>query len=194
MESLKSALALILCGTLCTPAPFGYAQAGPSPDDRTASRPHRPAYESAQLQGDERILQALDRFTFGPRSGDADQLRAMGLDAWFDQQLHPATLDETELNARLAQYPAMQWSVQDLVYRIPSNASIRQAMNGRESIPARGTLHAVYENQIYRLQEKQAAKQEKKQADAETPVQIPAAPRKLRRQTPWPSQQRPRRL
>jgi uncharacterized protein (DUF1800 family) len=177
MESLKSALAIVLCGTLCTPAPFGYAQAGPqsgpSPDEQPARHAHRPAYESAELQGNERTLQALDRFTFGPRPGDVEDVRAMGLDAWFDRQLHPDTIDETELNARLAQFPAMQWSVQDLLYRIPSNGMIRQAMDGREQVPARGTLHAVYENQIYRQQEKKAEQQEKKQAEAQTPAQNP---------------------
>jgi len=168
MESLKSALALILCGTLCSPATFGYALAPPASDNAPpAPRKHRPAYESAQLQGNERVLQALNRFTFGPRPGDVEDVRAMGLDAWFEKQLHPATIDQTDLNARLAQFPAMQWSVADLIYRIPSNAMIRQAADGRIQIPARGTLHAVYENQIYRQQEKKAAQQEKKQAEAQ---------------------------
>src|ERR1700721_2253979 len=75
-----------------------------------------------------------------------------GLDKWFDQQLHPENIDETDLNARLAQFPAMQWSTQDLLYRMPSQAMIRQAADGKINIPPNGTLHAVYENQIYRYQ------------------------------------------
>ena len=167
MESLKSALALALCCALSAPAPNGYAQDAPSPGEQLVRHGHRPGYQSAELNGNERILQALNRFTFGPRPGDVEDVRAMGLDAWFEKQLHPATLDQTELNARLAQFPAMQWSVQDLIYRIPSNAMIRQAMDGKVQIPARGTLHAVYENQIYRQQEKKAEKQEQKQAEAQ---------------------------
>ncbi len=174
MESLKSALALVLCGTLCTPAPFGYGQE-PAASTQPPRHAHRPAYQSAQLQGNERILQALNRFTFGPRPGDVDDVRAIGLDAWFEKQLHPTTIDETDLNARLAQYPAMQWSVADLIYRIPSNGMIRQAIDGRMQVPARGTLHAVYENQMYRLQERKTAQQEKKQAEAQTSAQAPAA-------------------
>jgi len=173
MESLKSALTVVLCCALSTPAPFSYGQG--APDGQPARRGHRPAYDSAGLNGNERVLQALNRFTFGPRPGDVEDVRAMGLDAWFEQQLHPDTLDEAELNARLAQFPAMQWSVPDLLYRIPSNAMIRQAMDGRVQIPARGTLHAVYENQIYRQQEKKAEKQEQKQATAQTQAQNGAA-------------------
>jgi uncharacterized protein (DUF1800 family) len=119
------------------------------------------------MQGDERILHALNRFTFGPRPGDLEAVRVMGLDAWFQQQLNPAGLDETELNARLAAFPAMQWSVQNLLYRMPSNAVIRQAMNGRNTIPDSPLLHAVYENQLYRQQEKRANQEEKKAAQAQ---------------------------
>jgi uncharacterized protein (DUF1800 family) len=89
----------------------------------------------------------------------------MGLDKWFDQQLHPENIDETDLDARLAQFPAMQWSVQDLLYRMPSQAMIRQAASGKINIPPNGTLHAVYENQIYRYQTRKAA-QADKQANA----------------------------
>jgi len=167
MESVKSALALLLCATIAVP-PIGYAQspgqaASSINDTAPAKTQHRPAYEAGQvkagpLKGDERIVQALNRFTFGPRPGDLDAVRAIGLDAWFEQQLHPQTLDETALNERLAQYPAMQWSVADLLFRVPSGAIIRQAIAGKVDIPQRGTLHAVYVDQMYRQQEKKAEK------------------------------------
>ncbi len=134
-----------------------------------AQREHRQTYVSTHLEGDERILQALDRFTFGPKPGELEAVRQMGLEKWFDQQLHPDSMDETDLNARLAQFPAMQWGTQDLLYRLPSNAMIRMAMNGRASIPEQGTLHAVYENQIYRFQARKTAQEEKKDNAAPGP-------------------------
>jgi uncharacterized protein (DUF1800 family) len=171
MESVKSALALLLCATIAAP-PVGYAQSpspasGPTNDTVPAKSQHRPAYQAGQLKGDDRILQALNRFTFGPRPGDLDAVRTVGLDAWFEQQLHPQALDETALNERLAQYPAMQWSVADLLYRVPSGAIIRQAIAGKVDIPKKGTLHAVYENQMYRQQEKKAEKAQQKTAPAD---------------------------
>ena len=90
---------------------------------------------------------------------------------WFDQQLHPASIDETDLNARLAQFPDMQWNTEDLLYRLPSNAEIRQAMNtGRVPIPANGTLHAIYENQIYRLQAQKDEKARSQQLCSQAPA------------------------
>ena len=57
----------------------------------------------------------------------------------------------------------MQWSTEDLLFRLPSNAVIRQAMDGKLPFPQRGTLHAIYENQIYRAQaEKSRSRNEKK--------------------------------
>ena len=185
MESLRGpankVVALVLCYGLCFPAPLGLAQDS-STEQSQAQPAHREKYVSDEMQGDERILQALNRFTFGPRPGDVEAVRQMGLETWFDQQLHPETLDETDLNARLAEYPAMTWSTQDLLFRMPSNAIIRQAANGKIEIPSKGTLHAVYENSIYRIQARKEAKTEKQtaNANAEEPSQFsesrPGAP------------------
>ena len=40
---------------------------------------------------DQKIVQALNRLTFGPRPGDVQQVNAIGLKKWIDQQLHPET-------------------------------------------------------------------------------------------------------
>lgn len=120
----------------------------------SAQSPAVPA-PSGEITGSERILQALNRFTFGPRPGDVEAVQAMGLETWFQQQLHPASLDESGLHARLAQFPALQWNTEELLYQLPSNAVIRQALHGRVSIPQDGILHAIYENQMARIQARQ---------------------------------------
>ena len=119
----------MLC-PLLRPASPGYAQVR-SQDTKAAHPAARSEYKTTQIQGDQRIIHALNRFTFGPRPGDLEAVRSMGLDKWFDQQLHPASIDRTDLNARLAQFPAMQWTTAQLLYYLPSNAVIRQAANGR---------------------------------------------------------------
>jgi uncharacterized protein (DUF1800 family) len=130
----------------------------------------RPEYSSGQIRGDERILHALNRFTFGPRAGDVEAVKQMGLENWFDQQLRPGSIEETDLDARLAQYPAMQLSTMELLHRFPSNATVRQASDGRIEIPQNGTLHAVYENQMYRYQVRKTAKEDNQAAPAANPA------------------------
>ena len=175
-ESTHRLGALVLCWSLCSPAPPAVAQdAAPgqnaaSNEQYAAPQKHRTSYaarsEPGQLEGDARILHALNRLTFGPRPGDLEAVRSMGLDKWFDGQLHPENIGETDLNARLTQYPAMQWSARDLMFRMPSPAIIRQAADGKIEIPRGGTLHAVYEDQIYRYQMRKAAQAEKQTAAA----------------------------
>jgi len=155
MFSIRGPLARLLICNLLAPTTMVASEPDPPAPAQPAARA---AYTSTQLKGDDRILHALNRFTFGPRPGDLETVRAMGLDKWFEQQLHPASIDNSDLNARLAGYPAMQWTTQDLMFRAPSNAAIRQAMNGNVSFPQSGVLHAVYENAIYRMQARKAEK------------------------------------
>jgi uncharacterized protein (DUF1800 family) len=160
MKSLHSPLAVFLSCILCAPASPGYAQQT-AQDTRPARQSARPQYESQQIQGDQRIIHALNRFTFGPRPGDLEAVRAMGLEKWFDEQLHPESLDASDLNHRLAEYPAMQWTTAQLLYYLPGNAVIRQAINGKVNIPPDPVMHAVYEDQIARIQERKENKASK---------------------------------
>ena len=166
MQFLQGPLTAVLCLSLVvqvSPAVMPASLSGSSAVDQKGDHsPARSDYHSTQLQGDARILHALNRFTFGPRPGDLDAVRAMGLNKWFDSQLHPDTIDDTDLRARLAEFPAMLWSSEELLYRAPSNAVIRQALDGKVPVPERGALHAVYEDQMYRVSMKRQEKEQKK--------------------------------
>jgi uncharacterized protein (DUF1800 family) len=163
MALLRRVLVRMLLPNLMMPAAMVATEPTPAAAGQSAA-PARSAYVSAQMRGDQRIVHALDRFTFGPRPGDVEAVRAMGLDNWFEQQLHPATIDNSDLDRRLSRFPAMRLSTRDLLFRAPSNALIRQAANGRVPIPENPFLHAVYENAIYRLNERKDAKAEKASA------------------------------
>src|SRR5579864_3192636 len=55
-----------------------------------------------KLSKDQQILHALDRLTFGPRPGDVEAVRKIGLKKWIDLQLHPDRIPENpELTAKL---------------------------------------------------------------------------------------------
>jgi uncharacterized protein (DUF1800 family) len=165
MQFLHAPLTALLCLSLvCPPQVVADSPSGAANHD--AKRTGAGAVNITKtLAGDARILHALNRFTFGPRPGDLETVRTEGLDKWFDQQLHPAKIDEANLTARLAQFPAMRWSPAELLYRVPSNAIIRQTLDGKLPVPERGALHAVYENQMFRVSEKRQQKEQNK-ADA----------------------------
>jgi uncharacterized protein (DUF1800 family) len=47
-----------------------------------------------KLSPDLQIVQALNRLTFGPRPGDVDNVRRIGLARWIEQQLYPDQIPE----------------------------------------------------------------------------------------------------
>jgi len=61
----------------------------------TASAQTAPRLDHRELASDQQVIQALNRLTFGPRPGEAQKVRAMGLDKWIDLQLHPDKIDDT---------------------------------------------------------------------------------------------------
>jgi len=111
---------------------------------------------------DPRALHLLSRFSFGPTPEDLAMVRKTGVDAWFEQQLHPDRIPDEALNTRLAEYPALSLPVDQLLYRFPSGAEIRQAAKERRPIPNDPVLDAIYRRHIALYEEKQAKKADNK--------------------------------
>lgn len=51
---------------------------------------------------DRTIVHVLNRVAFGPRPGDVDRVRQLGVERYIDQQLHPERIGDNGLQARLA--------------------------------------------------------------------------------------------
>ena len=113
------------------------------------------------LSDDERTRHALSRLTFGPRPGDLERVQAIGLEQWFELQLHPATMDFADLDRRLNQFPAMRLPTPQLLMAFPSGAIIRQTADGKQTVPGSPILRTVYSDQIAFYKEREARKAEK---------------------------------
>ncbi len=72
-----------------------------------------------ELNADEAILHALNRLAYGPRPGDVERVRQMGLSKWIDQQLNPNSIDDKALDARLENYPTLKMSSANLIAEYP---------------------------------------------------------------------------
>ncbi len=126
--------------------------------------------KASPLKTDERELHVLSRFTFGPTAVDMAAIHTMGVDAWFEQQLHPdrlgTTLGDQKLAARLADFPALQLPVDRLLARFPSNAETRQAARGELAIPDDPELAAIYRRHIAKYELKEEKKAQSQPAEA----------------------------
>ncbi|MHB8499802.1 MAG: DUF1800 domain-containing protein, partial [Candidatus Acidiferrales bacterium] len=83
---------------------------------------HDPVLKSlpiTELSADEAILHALNRLAYGPRPGDVERIRQLGLAKWIDQQLNPNSIDDKALEARLEDYPTLRMSSAKLIAEYP---------------------------------------------------------------------------
>ena len=90
-----------------------------------------------QIPKDQKILQALNRLTFGPRPGDAQQVKALGLKKWIDLQLHPERIPENPvLEAKLKTLDTLNMSGSEMVRNYPTPQIVRQMVQGQVPFPS----------------------------------------------------------
>ena len=108
------------------------ATAAPSPaptkDKKSKADPSLKGLPITELTVDEAILHALNRLAYGPRPGDVERIRQMGLPKWIDQQLSPNSIDDKAVNARLENLPTLAMSTTRLIEDYPQP---KQAANSK---------------------------------------------------------------
>ena len=114
----------LTCAALIFPMP--YLAAGR--DKRSTSDPQKSRSGQApsvkdlpptDLSEDEAIVHALNRLGYGPRPGDVQRVKDMGLGKWIDRQLHPESLNDSPLEARLAHFSTLGMSSEALLQKFP---------------------------------------------------------------------------
>jgi uncharacterized protein (DUF1800 family) len=139
------------------------------------------AHETSRvIPADERYLLILDRFTYGPRPGDLQAIRQVGLNGWFQRQLNPGRIDDSALEARLAAYPAMNLPLERLMEMYPTNQMVRQSLNGRAAIPGGDAARAIYADQQQQYKAKQQQKKDGKDGGGmQAAVALPKSPAEI---------------
>jgi len=95
------------------------ATAGGSASAPTAARASSGPREQT---ADQQVQHVLNRLAFGPRPGDAAAVRAMGVDAWIERQLHPERVADTAMTPLLRQYATLGMSGGELLAKYPPPA------------------------------------------------------------------------
>ncbi len=111
-----------------------------------------------QIPDDQKILQALNRLTFGPRPGDAQDVKAMGLRKWVDRQLHPDSIAENPaLVEKLRTLDTLRMSGAELVRNYPTPQMVKQMVNGQAPFPNDPERKLMLTRLVAKYEEKQAA-------------------------------------
>jgi uncharacterized protein (DUF1800 family) len=76
----------------------------------------------SSLPADRQIRHALDRLGYGPRPGDVERVRTMGLAAYIEWQLSPRRIDDPAIEPALAAYSVLDRGAAQLVQEYPQLA------------------------------------------------------------------------
>src|SRR5687767_8088793 len=87
-----------------------------------------PAQQARELTGDQQVIHVLNRLAFGPRPGDVQRVRAVGVDAWIAQQLTPERINDTPIETFVAQYRLLNTDQNELLKQFASLRQQRQAV------------------------------------------------------------------
>jgi uncharacterized protein DUF1800 len=108
-----------------------------------------------QIPKDQRIEQALSRLTFGPRPGDAAEVRSMGLKVWIDRQLHPNQIAENPvLIEKLKTLDTLNLSGDRLVRDYPTPQMVKQMVAGQMPFPSDPDKRMMIEKLVKKYEEK----------------------------------------
>ncbi|HXY25732.1 MAG TPA: DUF1800 family protein [Candidatus Acidoferrum sp.] len=136
----KSFLALILsfaCVLSLGPAsPAAAAMPEPAKDKKAKLDPALKGLPITELSADEAILHALNRLAYGPRPGDIERVRQMGLAKWIEQQLNPNSIDDKAMEARLHDYPTLKMSTAKLIDEYPQPKQAEKQAEKRAQVQA----------------------------------------------------------
>jgi len=118
-----STAAALLCAAVISTTAGG--QASPK------SKSYVPRLDHRELAADQQVIQALNRLTFGPRPGDVQKVRSMGLDKWIDLQLNPSRIDDTPFEQFAARYDILNQDQNQLLVQY-ANAQRERRMVKRD--------------------------------------------------------------
>jgi uncharacterized protein (DUF1800 family) len=136
-ESLLAILLTFLCTfTLVPDFPSLAAtpRAATSHKDKKNQDPVLKGLPITELSADEAIQHAMNRLAYGPRPGDVERVRQMGLAKWIDLQLNAKSIDDSAVEARLNLYPTLTMTTAQLLKEYPNaKQAAKQAEQNRQA-------------------------------------------------------------
>src|SRR5580704_10757639 len=127
-DIIFAALTALACARLIFLLPrfaAGDTRAGDAQKDRSDQSARAGSLKglpSTDLSEDEAIVHALNRLGYGPRPGDLQRVKEMGLAKWIDRQLRPESINDSGLEARLSRFPTLSMSSEALLEKFPRPA------------------------------------------------------------------------
>lgn len=121
--------------------------------------PSAPAPTVSQMTVDQKAIHALNRLTFGPRPGDLEAVKQLGLEPWIEQQLRPVAIPENPvLEAKLVPFDTLRMTTAQLVHHYPTPQMVKAMVDGKEQFLTDPDSHYLLEKLIARAKRKETSK------------------------------------
>jgi uncharacterized protein (DUF1800 family) len=117
------------------------------------------------LTEDQKILHVLNRLGYGARPGDVERVKKIGIDKYIEQQLDPASIDDSVAENKVKGLEVFNMSTAEVFEKYPNPGALLRQLNGGRSAQA----------------DKQA-KLDDKQANPQDPNAVTQAEQQQRRQ------------
>jgi len=88
--------------------------------------PSTASVTAREQTADQQVLHALNRLAFGPRPGDVEAVRAMGVDRWIALQLEPRHIADPAADSLMARYRTLALPLPQLLEQFPPNPVLRK--------------------------------------------------------------------
>jgi uncharacterized protein (DUF1800 family) len=86
------------------------------------------------LTEDQKVIHVLNRLGFGARPGDIQRVKSMGIQKYIDQQLNPASIDDSVAESKTKNLEIFQMSTAEVFAKYPNpGALLRQLEGGRQA-------------------------------------------------------------
>ena len=89
--------------------------------------------EAREQTADQQVMHALSRLTYGPRPGDVQRVREIGVDRWIASQLAPKQIDDAAVTEYLTRYPTLALSSGQLLQQYDRAQQLRRTLAMRDS-------------------------------------------------------------
>ncbi|MEO6051780.1 MAG: DUF1800 domain-containing protein [Pyrinomonadaceae bacterium] len=133
-------------------------------DPRAAGKP---------LTDEQKITHVLNRLGFGSRPGDVEKVKAMGLQKYIDQQLNPASIDDSVAESKVKNLDIFGMSTAELFAKYPNPGALLRQLEGgkkaqanaqnqkKQEAPANGTMAPADQDANGATQAEQRERREK---------------------------------
>jgi uncharacterized protein (DUF1800 family) len=86
--------------------------------------------DKRSLSENQKAVHVLNRLGFGPRPGDVEKMRSMGIRKYIEQQLDPSAIDDSAVERRLGHLEIFKMRTAEVFAKYPNPGALLRALEG----------------------------------------------------------------